>query len=171
MASSSDKSSESLETLLSEILPISPESEMMRVLQYFAMRESGANMADVAEKFGYSSRAGMYKLIERWKANGVFQKAQEQFLLMKSIEIEAATSYVLEKWPLVLVRVVKIALFGSDKTALEAAAWLKSAIVDPAVSQKEEEANAEKRWAEKAGAFNPSEVIVPPHLLKQIRNG
>lgn len=160
-----------LDTAISgEVIPVSPEAEVMRALQYIMLRETKKSMIEIASEFGYTTREGMYKLVERWKAKGIYDKANQHYLLMKTTEVEAATAYVLEQWPRILIRISNIALFGKDHVALEAAAWLKATVVDPALAQKQDEANAEKRWAEKAGDFN-SEVVVPAHLLKAAKEG
>lgn len=157
-------------TLSGEVIPMDADTEVMTALQYMVMRETKKTAIEVANEFGYTTREGMYKRIERWKKNGVWDKAQQRYLVMKTTEIEAATSYVLEQWGRVLIRISNIALFGKDHTALEAAAWLKVAIVDPALANKQDEANAEKRWAEKAGSFDPT-VVVPAHILKAAKEG
>lgn len=151
------------------VLPVEQNAEVARAIEYLMLRDQGKTMDEIAEHFGYSGRGSMYALLKRWKTAKILDKAQEHYGFTQTIEIEAAVSKILEEWGLVLLRVKKIALMSkSDKIALEAASWLKSTIVDPALQSRQTAGDAERQWAEKSGDFNPNEIVVPPHLMAKV---
>lgn len=154
-----------------EIKIQSDDPEVITAGQYLAAKDAGWTMQAIAESMGYAGRAGLYKRVRVWEENGTLDKARRLYLMPKHEEIRAAISRVLDRWPLVLERVVRTAMHSdSDRTSLEAAAWLESAIVDPALKEREKAGSAEAAWARKDANFNPT-VIKAPAFLKKIKDG
>jgi hypothetical protein len=154
-----------------EVIVIQTDDEIIRAGTYLMMRDMGDTMMVIAERFGYSTRQGMYDLVARWDKSGVLAKAREQFIVPKYEEVKVAYSNVLNNWPKVIARVLNIALYSdSDRVGVEAAAWLKQNVVDPELASRLDAGAAEMAFARRSGDSNPLEITLPKLMAKSVPN-
>jgi hypothetical protein len=147
------------------ILP-TEDPEVIQAGRYLAMKDLGWTMERIANEFGYKSRTTMYDRVRTWEQSGALEKARQEYLLPKELEIRATISRVLDRWPLVLERIMRIALHGKDRTSLEAAAWLEQHVVGPELATREQAGSAEQAYANKQHEFNPTRIDLPRFLNK-----
>jgi hypothetical protein len=160
--------SEELRLELAEFAAKTADPDVIKAGQYLVMKDQKVTGKQIAAWFGWSSRSTLYVYLQEWELSGALEKARELLLIPKSEEIKAAYSRVLNSWPQVVERQLKTAIHArSDKTALEAANWLKSAIVDPELALKEDPGSAEQAYANKPASETPMVVTLPNNLLKK----
>jgi hypothetical protein len=144
--------------------------ETVNAVKFLLLKDRKKTMQQIAEYFGYKDRSSVYAMIAWWESSGVMEKATKILLSPKVEEIRAVHSRVIDRWPLIVERQVKTAIHSrSDHVALEAAAWLKREIIDPALARQEEAGHSEQAYAESAGAFAPTVVEMPAFLVDEAR--
>lgn len=137
------KDNEDARITINQIDPL----DLKQAGEYILYRMDGMSKTDIAVKLGIS-RSTLYERIARWQESGIMEVLHEQYLKPILQDISEAHDDVAVAWPDIVTRVIEIARDGkSDRTALEAAAWLKNAIVDPIMSKQKDPDNAEMVYA------------------------
>ncbi len=138
--------------------------EMARVLAYLALKDTNTSMQSIADTFGFKTRQSVYDLVAKWRDSGLLEKARQVYLLPKAEETAAAMSRIVDKVPVLLARMERIALFGKDHTSMEAVDWLWANVVRPVMeSRKQVGDQQEQAWAAKAmdGLSDPMKLKIP----------
>ena len=144
------------------------DEEVVQALRYLHMRQLGWTMAQIAKSPYFNlSRSGLYHRIHLLEERGKMEKARYLYFIPTLQDVRDTQLYVLSNWAAIVQRQVRTAIHArSDKTALEAAAWLKSQYIDPALEDTTGEGNPEESYAKRNVDLNPTTIIVPRALKK-----
>jgi transposase-like protein len=159
---------QSLMVQLPEVSPLIPDEllyddELIAAVQYLALKREKIANRDIAAAFSIAE-VTLYTWLRRWKENGVLDRARRYALARDLEEIENVKMQIARAWPEVVDRVLRIAIYSrSDKTALEAAAFIKANYIDP-ISDENRHSSSESDWATRPGDFLPNVVEMPSFL-------
>lgn len=123
--------------------------ELAKCLTILDYRHQLKTVEDIATIYNVSRRT-IYNWIAAWQQSGLLDKARGIYFAHKAESIAVAVDLVVEKFPAILDRMAKIALGeipASPRTSLEAAAWLKSQVVDPRLMVQSGSQSAEEAYA------------------------
>lgn len=138
------------------------EPEVIRAMEYIAMKENRMTMQQIASHFKYSTRQAVYDLVARWEDGGILAKARRLWALPKFEDMHSADLTMLDSYPEMIDRMRRIVLHGREHNAIEAFKLLHEKIFQPALDAKEDMGSAERNYADKAGQFNPHVITVEP---------
>lgn len=136
------------------------QEDLAASLEYLIMREEGFTVKQIGEKWGIQARQ-VYNRVNTYNDSGAMEAARGVFMVPRMEEISKAVDKVLFEWPEILDNIIRIAKDKKGKmTALEAAKWLHSVIVIPAIEQRVKEGSAESSYAQRPADFDPTKHVI-----------
>ena len=136
-------------------LEIDDYGDFLKAVKAIAMQSQGANWTDSLTACNIPKNA---KYTPKWVK--LFQYAGDLIHKQLSTHVRnVVTSTVQQEWPAIIKRTVNMALNGSDRDALEAAKFLQTYYIGPAM-QAAPSAEAEaQEYLKRGKSFDPLAII------------
>lgn len=136
------------------------QADLAASLEYLIMREEGSTIEQIGERWGIARRQ-VYNRVAAYNESGAMDAARAVFMVPRLEEIRKAVDKVLFEWPSILDNIIHIAKDKKGKmTALEAAKWLHTVIIVPAIEERIKEGSAESSYAQRPADFDPQKHVI-----------
>jgi len=125
-------------------------------------------MTEIGVEMKLGTRQNVYNYLKRWRSNGAFQIAEEVVFLPTIVQSAVASQAVVQSWPLIVNRIIEVAVNGrSDKTAVEAAIFLQG-INDKIVEGVSDAGAPEQAYAARAPDLSPDIITLPKSSVRDM---
>ncbi len=144
------------------VLPIYDDRDTNNCLRYLAFKldQPKSTMDEVAAHLGFS-RTWVYELLNRWRKDGTLDHCREIFMAARNQSIQSALDNVIDKWPLIVNRMVDDALLDANSTVRrKAAEFLRETVVEGYLSMLPRGTSEEQKYLDSTNefSFTPTEI-------------
>jgi K+ transporter len=149
-----------------EVLFTHEDKEILDAMVYLQLKDERKTMDEIAAHFGYKTRKSINDKVNRWRDEGVLDKARAKYYIPKGEEVKAAISRVMDSVPAMLDRMVKIVKMGREHNAIAAFEILMDRVVTPTMENQPAGGSAEQKWAERSakGISDPMSIKLPKNI-------
>lgn len=152
---------ETLESTLSERFQDNPEFH--RCLLYLKLRDpilsngQKHTHVSIAQEFGIHENT-LRNWIAKWTQSGLLDELRSALMVLRQEELEVVATEIIEHWPAILLNIANLAEHGKGRTAIEAAMFLKAAVVDPTITGSKGSGSHEMDYLKNPRSFDPMAV-------------